>query len=297
MIRALAQGDGIIHSDGLNDALSVLGLEVYKKSGLLYLCDSIELLQAERILSHITSKPLLEIHWTIGSTNSHLMELEPQPESTIVCLAERQEAGKGRRGNTWVSPFGKNIYLSVGTKSRRRTSELGGLSLVIGIQVIKTLRNLGLDNIGLKWPNDVLLLKGKLAGILVELKREHQGGVFVVIGIGINFELGEKHSESIDQPWSELKPYISPSRNDVAGQLVNNILMALEVFESRGFSAFQDEWHETNLYRGREVIVHLGEEQIFGRDAGVDDNGNLLLETAEGIRVFAAGQVSLRPAV
>jgi BirA family biotin operon repressor/biotin-[acetyl-CoA-carboxylase] ligase len=225
------------------------------------------------------------------------MELKPQPDSTIVCLAEQQEAGKGRRGKTWVSPFGKNIYLSVGTKFRRRTSELGGLSLVIGIQVIKTLRNLGLDNIGLKWPNDVLLLKGKLAGILVELKREHQGDVFVVIGIGVNFELEEKHSESIDQPWSELKPHITLSRNDVAGQLVNNMLMALEVFESLGFSAFRDEWNESNLYRGREVIVHLGEEQISGRDAGVDNNGNLLLETTEGMRVFAAGQVSLRPAV
>jgi BirA family biotin operon repressor/biotin-[acetyl-CoA-carboxylase] ligase len=297
MIRALARGEGIIKSRGLIDALSVLGLDVYEKSGLLYLCDPIELLRAERILGHLTSRPLLEIHWTIGSTNSHLMELKPQPDSTIVCLAERQEAGRGRRGNTWVSPFGKNIYLSVGTKFRRRTSELGGLSLVIGIQVIKTLRNLGLDNIGLKWPNDVLLLKGKLAGILVELKREHQGDVFVVIGIGINFELEEKHSESIDQPWSELKPHITLSRNDVAGQLVNNMLMALEVFESRGFSAFRDEWNESNLYRGREVIVHLGEEQISGRDAGVDNNGNLLLETTEGIRVFAAGQVSLRPAV
>jgi BirA family biotin operon repressor/biotin-[acetyl-CoA-carboxylase] ligase len=297
MIRTLAQGDGIIESDGLVDALSVLNLKAYRKSGLLYLCDPVELLQAERIQSHLTSRPLIELHWTIGSTNTHLMELRPQPDSTIVCLAERQEAGKGRRGKAWVSPFGKNIYLSVGTKLRKRTAELGGLSLVIGIQVIKTLRNFGLDKIGLKWPNDVLLLKGKLAGILVELKREHQDGVFVVIGIGINFELEEKHSESIDQPWSELKPHISPSRNDVAGQLVNNMLMALEVFEHSGFSAFRDEWNESNLYRGREVIVHLGEEQIPGRDAGVDDNGNLLLETSEGMRVFAAGQVSLRPAV
>ncbi len=297
MIRLLARGDGIMKSDDLIDALSVLGLEVYKKSGLLYLCDPIELLQAERILSHLTSRPLLEIHWTIGSTNSHLMELKPKPDSTIVCLAEQQEAGKGRRGNTWVSPFGKNIYLSVGTKFRKRTAELGGLSLVIGIQVIKTLQNFGLDNIGLKWPNDVLLAKGKLAGILVELKREHQDGVFVVMGIGINFELEEKHSGSIDQPWSELKPYITLSRNDVAGQLINNMLMAIELFESRGFSAFRDEWNESNLYSGREVIVHLGEERIFGRDAGVDDNGNLLLETTEGVRVFAAGQVSLRPAV
>lgn len=297
IIKALVQGDGIIETSGLIDAISAFGLKVHKKSGLLYLSEPVELLQAERILSHINSTPLLEIHWSIGSTNSHLMEISPQPDSTIVCLAERQDAGKGRRGHTWVSPFGKNIYLSIGKKFKRRSSELGGLSLVIGTQVISTLRNFGLENIGMKWPNDIIMLEGKLAGILVELARASQGRVFAVMGIGINFEIEEKDGRSIDQPWSALRPYISPSRNDVAGQLVNNLLTALELFEDQGFSAFRDEWNEANLYKGMEVMVHLGEEVIFGRDAGVDDNGNLLLETNDGMRVFSAGQVSLRPVV
>ncbi len=296
-IAALAQGDGVLETDGLVDAVSALGIEVYENFGLLYLSRPLELLQADRILSHISTSPLLEIHWTISSTNSYLMEMRPQPDSTIVCLAERQEAGRGRRGNTWVSPFGKNIYLSVGKVFKKRASELGGLSLVIGIQVVKTLRNFGLQNIGLKWPNDILLLRGKLAGILVELKGEGHGGVFVVMGIGINFELAEKDAQRIDQPWDALKSYISPSRNDVAGQLVNNMLVALEQFERHGFSAFKEQWNDSNIYRGKEVMVHLGEELISGWDAGVDDNGNLLLETVDGMKVFSAGQVSLRPVI
>lgn len=296
-IRALIGGDGITETAGLIEAISTFGLKVQKKSGLLYLSDAIELLQAEKILSHVTEKPELEIHWSIGSTNSYLMELKPQPDSAIVCLAERQEAGKGRRGHGWVSPFGKNIYMSVGRKFKQQASELGGLSLIVGIQVIRTLRRFGLKNVGMKWPNDILLPQGKLAGILVEIAAAKQGSVYAVMGIGINFEFEAKDGQLIDQPWSALKSYISPSRNDVAGQLIENLLTAAEQFEEYGFASFRDEWNESNLYKGKEVMIHLGKEVISGWDEGVDDNGNLLLKTPDGMRVFSAGEVSLRPVV
>ena len=81
-----------------------------------------------------------------------------------------QTAGKGRRGRRWVSPFGRNIYLTYGRFIGRQLSELGGLSLVVGMLVVDVLRSMGLERVGLKWPNDIVLDGGKLGGILIELR-------------------------------------------------------------------------------------------------------------------------------
>ena len=222
------------------------------------------------------------------------MGMKTGPDSVVVCLAEQQQAGKGRRGKKWVSPFGKNIYLSVGKSFSRRISDLGGLSLVAGTQVVKTLHACGLQDAGLKWPNDIILGKGKLAGILVELGVPASNHVFAVVGVGVNFSMQEKDGREIDQPWSAVDQYSSVSRNEMVGKLTENLLQGMELFEVEGFSAFHEDWSRYNLYDGRDVVIHRGAERIDGRDVGVDEDGNLLLETVNGIQVFNAGEVSLR---
>ena len=293
-IRALADGRDVKSNDKLTEALLELGLEYKVKAGLIQLLEPIELLNPDVIMRHISSEPRLEIHWTINSTNSYLMGMKTGLDSVIVCLAEQQLAGKGRRGKTWVSPFGKNIYLSVGKSFTRRISDLGGLSLVAGTQVVKTLHACGLLDAGLKWPNDIILGKGKLAGILVELGVPAGDRVFAVVGVGVNFSLQEKDSREIGQPWSAVGQYLSVSRNEIAGKLTENLLQAMQLFEIEGFSAFHQEWSRYDLYSGLNVVVHRGAERIDGRDVGVDEDGNLLLETTNGIQVFNAGEVSLR---
>ena len=293
-VRVLADGSRVESTVELTKALSKLGLEFREKAGLLELSEPIELLNPDVIMRQISSEPRLEIHWTIDSTNSYLMEMKSGMDSVIVCLAEQQQAGKGRRGKTWVSPFGKNIYLSVGKNFTRRISDLGGLSLVAGTQVVKTLHACGLKDAGLKWPNDIILGKGKLAGILVELGVPAGNDVFAVVGVGVNFSMQEKDSREIGQPWSAIGQYSSVSRNEMAGELIENLLQAMELFEIEGFSAFHEAWNRYNLYEGVDVVIHRGSERIDGRDAGVDENGNLLLETVNGIQVFNAGEVSLR---
>lgn len=293
-VRTLVNGASVESSADLTQGLLELGLKFRERAGRITLLESIELLNPEIIMGHLSSEPKLEIHWTIDSTNRYLMRMKTALDSVTVCLAEQQQAGKGRRGKTWVSPFGRNIYLSVGKHFSKRIAELGGLSLVAGIQVVKTLRACGLQDAGLKWPNDILLGQGKLAGILVELGVPVGDRVFVVIGLGVNFSIQEKDSRKIGQPWSAVAQYVSVSRNEMVGKLTENLLQAMECFESGGFAVFHEEWSGYNMYAGQDVVIHRGAERIEGRDAGVDEDGNFLLETAKGIQVFNAGEVSLR---
>ena len=271
-------------------------------------------LEAEPILATLRSRcsvehyqrVALEIHECIGSTNSHVMAKLEVPEDTIhLCLAEMQTAGRGRRGRSWVSPFGKNIYLSIGLFIKRTLADLGGLSLVSGICVVEVLRRLGIRDLGLKWPNDVLLEGGKLGGLLVELHtpalskkeadKKNSPGIGVVIGIGINLSLSPEEAGVIGQPWSQLSSQVEVSRNQLAGELVGEILTALEVFAEAGFTPFMHLWHEYNLYAGKEVEVLRGEERLRGIDRGVNDAGNLLLGTKAGVVECQSGEVSLLP--
>ena len=293
-IRKLISAGTAPASSSLKSGLSAIGLTFQEQDSLLCLTDAIELLDTKKILDQSRYKPSLDIQWSIGSTNDYLMKTGGERESIVVCMAEQQIAGKGRRGKVWVSPFGKNIYMSLGKHFSGSASGLMGLSLVIGSCVVQTLRDLGIQSIGLKWPNDIIFDGGKLAGILVEIGKASEGSVYVVMGIGINLDLDEDNARQIEQPWSVIGHHAQVSRNDLAARLIDSLVPALTTFEKAGFESFRGEWNQNNVYKGCEVVILQGEDRIKGIDAGVDSDGNYLLETGTGIRIFSAGEVSLR---
>ena len=238
----------------------------------------------------------LEIHRVTQSTNDVVMQrLVESQSTTILCAAEMQTAGKGRRGRRWISPFGRNVYLTYGRFIGRELSELGGLSLVVGMVVVDVLRAMGLERVGLKWPNDILLGGGKLGGILVELRASDTGGIGLVVGVGLNLALNVKESLSIDQPWSAISSQLEMPRNILLGALGGRIVNAIQTFEDVGFDSFAEKWGEYNLYTGQQVNVIRGSETISGIDSGVDHQGNLLLRTGAGLEVHNSGEVSVRP--
>ena len=255
----------------------------------------VELLDADRIKGILSRDDVaLEVLWSIGSTNTYLMGMSAERFSGYkVCLAEQQQAGRGRRGRSWISPFGTNLYMSLARRFTRESTDLGGLSLAVGVQVVKALKAYGVAGVGLKWPNDVMMDQGKLAGILVEVGPPINHHTHTVIGIGLNTRLSKEDRLKIDQPPGTLEG-MDLSRNELAGQVLNSVIIGLDRFAEKGFSAFYSEWDSYNLYRGKEVIVHLGDQWINGVDAGVDTSGNLLLNTVDGVRVCNAGEVSLR---
>ena len=268
-------------------------------SGRLVLDASLEILEEEQILAEMpdviraAAHPRFEIHRDIDSTNEQVLKLL-EPGQLYICLAERQKAGRGRRGRRWVSPFGRNVYLTIGRYMKGPMSALEGLSLVVGMQAVDVLRELGLRGVGLKWPNDLLLEDGKFGGILVELKSQEDQGIGVVIGTGINLAIGVHDAELIDQSWSAVSSNTAMSRNVLAGRFAARLVEAVDEFDRYGFNPFVEKWQDYNLYAGQPVKIIRGAEEVTGLDRGIDEYGNLLLETDAGLQVHNSGEVSLR---
>lgn len=277
--------------------LDAAGVPFVEDGGDLKLNDGIEVLSAGDILQYAGDscrEDILQIYRSIGSTNDAAMQQLADLDE-VVCIAETQLAGKGRRGRNWVSPFGCNIYLTIGRHLRCDISQLEGLSLVVGMAAVEVLRQMGLTGIGLKWPNDLLLDGGKLGGILVELRAPGDDRVGVVIGLGINLAMTATEAISIDQAWSQVGGHLHFSRNELAGRLIRQVSAAVQKFEQVGFAAFAELWPDYNAYMGEQVRIIRGDEVFEGIDQGVDESGNLMLLSSDQITTHNAGEVSLRP--
>ncbi|MGB0713369.1 MAG: biotin--[acetyl-CoA-carboxylase] ligase, partial [Gammaproteobacteria bacterium] len=225
LIRQLA--DGAVHSGtelaerlgisraavwkAVHKAEQMLELTVHRIRGRGYCLQApLELFDPERITAAMSASARQRIAnlWIfddIDSTNSHLMrEAYQGAASGTLCLAERQSAGRGRRGRTWVSPYGSNLSLSLLWRYPFGPTGLGNLSLAAGAAVAGALEAEGVPGIALKWPNDVLWRRRKLAGLLLEVAGEAQGPSQVVVGLGLNIRLGADQAGGIDQPWVDL---------------------------------------------------------------------------------------------
>lgn len=288
------------HLQGLHE----LGIELMAVSGRGYrLASPIELLDRQRIFAHI-EPPVrallteLELHAQIASTNTYLHELaERGAPRGLVCLAERQTAGKGRRGRQWISPFGRNIYFSALWRFQGGPAAIAGLSLALGVATINALRRLGARDVGLKWPNDIYWRQRKLGGILIEVSGESGGPCHAVTGLGLNVDMPAKQGEAIDQAWADLAAVFGgsarPERNRVSGVLLNHWLPVLAEFEQRTLADYIDDWREADCMVGKTVDISVGSRAHRGTVAGIDDQGLLLLTDVDGeLRRFASGEVS-----
>lgn len=300
--EALIAGRQVPESSELLEFLDTIGVNHQVTNGLVKLVDDLEFLEAGLLNDILARLPVgswpeisFEIHRVAGSTNDIAMQrLADSHCSAIICTAEMQTAGKGRRGRHWVSPFGRNIYLSLGWFFRREISELGGLSQVAGIQVVDALRAAGIADVGLKWPNDILLDGGKLGGVLVELRPAERRGIGVVIGVGINLFLADDDVAGIDQPWRALSSHLL-SRRALLKDLILRLILSFEEFDRNGFERFAGIWDNYNCYHGKQITIIRGEEEFLGTDNGIDELGNLRLMTDEGEQRHHSGEVSMRP--
>lgn len=283
--------------------LTELGLQHAAVSGKGYRLDKpLDLLMESEIQAVLddnagTLISALEIHDQIDSTNRYLVERSQQgAESGLVCFAEHQTAGKGRRGRQWVSPFGSNIYLSILWRFQLGYAGITGLSLAIGVAVIRALKQLGVDNVGLKWPNDIYSEGKKLGGILIEVSGESDGPCVAVIGLGLNLCLPETAAGGISQAWTDLSKITAqtaPGRNRLAGTLLNHLLAIVADFESAGIQAYLEEWRNYDCLQDQPATLFIGEQAFTGVISGIDDNGLLLLRGADGkVQAYASGEVS-----
>lgn len=306
--------DGQFHSgEELGDALGVSRAAVWKQlkkledldvpfssvKGKGYrLHDAIELLDESQIRSCISQRlDILELLLDVDSTNTYLFNrASDHMGKRYAVMAEKQNHGRGRRGRQWVSPFGRNIYLSLLVSFSGGMSALEGLSLTTAIAVERALRRLDIQGVGLKWPNDIYADGRKLAGILLEVTGEYNSHCQVVIGIGLNLSMNESEAKDIDQPWVDLRG-LNPnlSRNEVAGVLLDELLTCIDTFQKEGFAPLQEYWSERDIYHESEVSVVSPSQEITGVVKGVNRKGELLLKTSRGMEVISAGELSVRP--
>ena len=243
-----------------------------------------------------TSQPVqIEVMDSLGSTNNYLMELEGPIKGYRVCLAERQTAGRGRRGRQWQSPFARNLYMSLAFERDLGFQKLSGLSLVAGVAVVRALEELGVQGLALKWPNDIWLDGNKLAGILVELQGEFQATSRVVIGLGLNVHMRHGDAE-IDQAWTSLAlngVQLPEGRTGLATAVLRQILVSMEGFIERGFGDWMESWQRYDALYGQEVVTLPNGDKGIAR--GVDADGAYLIESEAGVTAVNAGEISLRP--
>lgn len=258
----------------------------------------IEPLEKERIIASISQKnrekiAFLEIFECIDSTNSYLLTRAKNGAlSGSVCLAEQQTQGRGRRGRSWDSPLGANIYCSLLWRFAHVVADKSSLSLAIAVMVLNTLKKYGVEKqIQLKWPNDVLIDGRKIAGILLESTDQKS----VVIGVGLNVLSAPENGNAISL--AEIIDRI-PVRNVVTGLLLNELVSQLETFEEKGLRTFLHDWRQHDVLFGKEITVQLPDKTFAGVMRGVDEHGNLLLEEFDGkTQKFCYGEVSVRLAL
>lgn len=284
--------------------VQALGLELHAVRGRGYrLSQPLELLDKATIAAHLPARARalltgLDIHPQLESTNTYLRSALPAGgRSGYACLAERQTQGRGRRGRAWVSPFGANLYLSVGWRFSGSAANLGGLSLAVGVAAARALADAGVSELGLKWPNDLIWQQRKLGGVLLELAGEAHGPCDVVVGIGVNVSMPRSGGALVDQPWTDLRSILGdrcPSRNQLAAQLLGETLVSLAQYEQRGLEGFLGDWRQRDIVAGREVELQLPQQRLAGTALGVDESGALLVRMGASTRRFASGEVSLR---
>ena len=276
--------------------LKTWGLDIYTVTGKGYsLPAPMQLLDKEAILAQL-QQPNLAVIPVIDSTNQYLLDRMSELQSGDACIAEYQQAGRGRRGRQWFSPFGANLYMSMYWRLEQGPAAAMGLSLVIGIVMAETLQQLGAQDVRVKWPNDLYLHDRKLAGILVELTGKTGDAAQIVIGAGINLAMRGAETAQINQGWINLQEAgIAIDRNDLAAKLINSLRDALPVFERDGLAPFTERWKVLDNFIDRPVKLLIGEREIHGIARGIDKQGGLILEQDGELKSWVGGEISLRP--
>ncbi len=282
--------------------LSGHGVEVYAVPGRGYrLPAPVELLHGDAILAQLSPRARrlldgLEVHDELDSTSQHLLRKAALAPGVHACLAERQTAGRGRRGRAWVSPFGHNIYLSVLWRFEQSPASLSGLSLAAGVAVAQVLRALGVQGAGLKWPNDVVWEGRKLAGILLDMSGEASGPCNVVTGVGLNVMMPPTRGVLIDQPWVDLHTILGApvSRNRCASRILEQLIVTFDEYARKGLAPFLETWRALDALAGKTVRLQWPQGSATGLARGVREDGALRLSVNGVMRYYNYGEVSVR---
>lgn len=248
----------------------------------------------------------------IDSTNDFLLA-NSTFDGHAIAYSEYQTLGKGRRGKEFLNSYGQHLMFSFGTHFGE-VSAIAGLSIAIGICVIRALKNLGF-NPQIKWPNDIYINGKKVCGILVESSVSKKGA-WVVMGVGLNVGLTLSENEKFSKLENIVDSLENVSRNQNSTDLKTNkdinlsqnlvdktklftsiikeINQGISIFKNDGLNPFLEEYKEYDLFYGKEVYLINDALKIEGINQGITSTGSLIVKTKEGTKHILCGEMSLR---
>ncbi len=281
------------------NALAALGIPLQSTKGRGYrITGGLDLLDQSLISNQLASLNYdrIDLLETVDSTNRVAQAHMAEGCRQVLVASEYQGEGRGRRGRQWVSPYAANLYLSLGFRLAAGASALQGLSLAVGLSVQQALSSLGVTGVQLKWPNDLLLDKRKLGGVLIELAGDLSGECSVVIGVGLNVKMPNSANSDIDQHWADLEAHMPEGlgRSRLLIELVRSLTHLLNEFESKGFSEYAQQWQDVHAFQDRPVRLLMGHSEVEGTCRGVDAQGEVLVEVQGKLNRYSAGEISLR---
>jgi BirA family transcriptional regulator, biotin operon repressor / biotin---[acetyl-CoA-carboxylase] ligase len=236
----------------------------------------------------------LELHDRLGSTNDHAMaRARAGDPGGLWVMAREQTAGRGRHGRDWRSPAG-NLYASLLLIDPAPASAVPQLGFVAGVALATAVSEIVRHDrrLALKWPNDLLFARAKLAGILLEGALVAEGRFACVIGIGVNCA---HHPSGLDYPATDLSVVAQPTDPaQVLERLSEKMSEWLAVWDAgRGFRRIRETWLFFAAGLDERIIVKTLQGPIEGMFRGLDEEGRLLLGTEGGLRAIEAGDVFL----
>lgn len=315
ILRLLKERDGFVSGQELCSLLGVSRTAVWKAVGHLReegyeilavrnrgyrLEDSRDVVTEAELLSCMEDGPLggLEYHESIDSTNLRAKKLaaEGAPHATLV-VAGCQSAGRGRRGRSWISPSGTGIFMSLIVRPRLLPSCASMLTLVAALSVSDGIKKLtGLET-AIKWPNDLVVDGKKVCGILTEMSAELEEIHYVVIGIGINANMTEFPAEVRDTAESIRRATGRPVRRSLLiAEILTTFWGYYSIFmECGNLDGLLAAYQERMAGKGKEVVVHDPAGSFSGEALGIDGQGRLLVQRADGkVSRVVSGEISVR---
>jgi BirA family transcriptional regulator, biotin operon repressor / biotin---[acetyl-CoA-carboxylase] ligase len=283
------------------EQLRGLGVQINAQPGHGYqLPQPIEWLDAEAIRSKLSAQSAallngLEISLQTDSTNAQALRNAAPDHALDVYCAELQTAGRGRRGREWLSALGGGLLFSVSMRVEGGVQRLQGLSLAVGAVIAEALSELGVSEVGLKWPNDIQVRDRKLGGILIELDGDASGPLHAVIGIGLNWAIPQNMREKIPQPVTDIQTFLPEvSRNAALAHVLDKLLPLLSGFEQQGFSAWQKTFEKYDALKERAVRIEQGKQVDEGIAIGIDTDGALRVLIDGKEKRYHGGEVTVR---
>lgn len=276
-------------------------IESYTKKGYC-LREAPELLSEQAIEEGLSTKVVgrhIVYRERVDSTNNVAKKLadEGVPEGTIV-VAEEQTGGRGRINRLFLSPFAKGVWFSLILRPNIPPMEVSKMTLLAAVAVARAIRHHGLTDCGIKWPNDILVKGRKMVGILTELNGSAEKVNYIIMGIGVNTGITAedlpKDLQSIVTSFA--REGVRVSRLALLETLLKEIEGLYQNVCREGFAPILAEWRALSCMLGQDVTVTSIDKTFSGKAVDIDENGNLLVATPEGVEVVMAGDIHVRPA-